>query len=300
MAEAETKEVHVFISHKHEDQGIAELLNQRLELYGDGRVSCFISERIAPSADWFEKIRENLANSDVLILLFTATHASWDWPLYEVGLATNLDDETPCKIVCFHPPDASPPDPIKFAQSVRADRDGIDDFLYKFFCTPEITGCDPPINQKLADDRPILADLAKQVAKGFKSVQPWENYFTNFLWIVVSEGQMEGEQVPDSAWIDPKSEGLSAFGLAPKPPGKDHWVWSDLLEKANRPEDAVWIRELGERFFWASKGENLKSMTERFVSPANGQVFRPLVHRVDLRSDSSMLFEVILVEEDGA
>ena len=290
-------QVEVFISHKHEDEKTATLLNQRLELYGADKVTCFISERITPGADWFEKIREKLATADVLILLFTATHASWDWPLYEVGLATNIDDEVPCRVICFHPPDAAPPDPIKFAQAVKADEEGIRSFLFKFFCTSEITGCDPPINPKLAEDQSILEQLASDVSKGFKAVKPWKNYFTNFLWIIVNSGTVEKEEVPIDAWIHPESRGLEMFEFAPKPPKKEYWTWGDLLAKAGRDGDKGWINALGERFYWASQGGNLKSMTDQFTCMKTGNSFRPILNRVELRTDGSMLFEVIFVED---
>ncbi|MEM9161125.1 MAG: toll/interleukin-1 receptor domain-containing protein [Verrucomicrobiota bacterium] len=296
MTETPHTKVEVFISHKHEDETTAALLNQRLELYGAGRVSSFISERISPGVDWFDKIRERLSTADVLILLFTATHASWDWPLYEVGLATNIDDESPCRIVCFHPPDTSPPDPIKFTQAVKADEEGIEDFLYKFFCTSEITGCDPPVNSKLAEDRAVISQLAVDVAKGFKAVKPWKNYFTNFLWVIIDEGKVDEEEIPKSARIDPESSGLAMFRVTPKPPTRDFWTWGELLAKANREDDEGWIKALGERFYWASRGSNLRSMTHNFTCMRTGNIFRPLLNRVELRSDNSMLFEIILVE----
>ena len=291
-------QIEVFISHKHEDESMAALLNQRLELYGAGRVSSFISERITPGADWFEQIKERLSTADVLILLFTATHATWDWPLYEVGLATNIDDDVPCRIVCLHPPDASPPDPIKVTQAVKADENGIEDFLYKFFCTSEITGCDPPINLRLAEDRGVIRQLAVEVAKGFKAVKPWKNYFTNFLWVIVDDGHVDCEEVPATAWIHPESSGLAMFQVASKPPNRDHWTWGDLLARANRKEDEAWVKALGERFYWASRGDNLKSMEDSFKCMKTGNSFRPLLNRVELRSDGSMLFEIILVEHE--
>ncbi|MEM6675349.1 MAG: toll/interleukin-1 receptor domain-containing protein [Planctomycetota bacterium] len=293
------KQLEVFISHKHEDEKMARVLSERLELYGAGRVSSFISQRIAPGNDWFEEIRKKLSTADALILLFTAEHAAWDWPLFEVGLATNIDDSQPCRIVCFHPPELEPPDPIKFAQAVKADENGIEEFLYKFFCTSEVTGCDPPLNQKLAENRDPLRELAAMVAGGFELVKPWATYFTNYLWIIVEDGKVESEHVPESAWIDPESTGLAMFQVARKPPNRDAWTWGDLLRKASRRSDEAWVSALGERFYYARRGEILKSMSDTFTCLRTGQSYIPLLNRAELRSDGSMLFEVILVEQQG-
>lgn len=291
----DARQVRVFISHKHDDRDAALLLHRKLSSYGGAGIDCFISEKIPYSADWFEHIRKNLAKTDVLVLLFTLSDTNWDWPLYEVGLATNLSEEERCRVVCIHSPGSSPPDPLQYVQAVPADEDHLTKFLHQFFCTSEITHREPPLNPQL-EEGSELRDLAAEIANCFAHVDPWEHCFTNYLWLVCEDVPLEEERVPPQALIDSESTALAMFGLTERPPSRSHWTWEDLLKKLDRPEDEDWIQELGERVYWASRGEVLKSTHATFTSIETGREHRPVVHRVELRTDGSMLFEVIFVE----
>jgi hypothetical protein len=288
--------VKVFISHKSEDKETALFLHRKVELYGGDRVDCFVSEKIPYGADWFSHIRSSLADTRVLIFLFTVTNATWDWPLYEVGLATDLNNCERCKIVCLHPPHSKPPEPIKYAQAVQASPEGIEDFLYKFFCTSEITGADPPINARFRDDKSELTAISREIARGFSRSQPWSYCFTSFLWVIANPPiPLEREEVPEDARIEDESSALEMFGLTRKPPGRPYWTWGDLLRRVGGESDLSWVRELGERFYWASRGEVLKTTKSVFRCLKTDRLHRPLLHRAELRADGTMLFEVIFV-----
>lgn len=294
--------VELFISHKHEDRDIALKIKEELEV-ASTRLSCFVSEHIAYGSDWFDTIRANLERADVLLLIFTSSTIQWDWPLYEVGLATNLEDPDRCRIVCIYPPGAEPPDPIKAFQAVQATEEGLEKFLRQLFCTKDLVDVEPVLNERLKEGE-SLQRLAREIAECFTTVEPWENCFTYYLWLVVeevaSDEAVENQEVPASAFVDPRSTALDLFGLASKPPGREHWLWQDLLAKVGDSEDSQWVRDLGERFKWASRGSNLKSMTATFESPKNGQAYRPLLHKVNLHRDGAMRFEIIFVEQAAA
>lgn len=293
--------VSVFISHKHEDMDAAQLLHRKLELYGGDRVECFISEKIPYGSDWFDQIRTNLARADVVLLLFTLTDASWDWPLYEVGLATNLEDSDSerCRIVCLYPPYAQPPEPIKYAQAVKADQEGITDFLYRFFCTSEITGCDLPINLRFSEDRTELEEMAYQLTSEFGGAEPWSHCFTNYFWITVDSVPLSNQEIPAEARISPESSAFELFRLTPNPPGKNNWTWGELLKKVQANQDSSWVSDLGERFYWASRGEILKTTNSSLTCMKTSRLYRPLLHRVELKPNGAMQFEVIFTVYDS-
>lgn len=293
-----SSKISVFISHKHEDMEAALILQRTLDIYGADRVNCFISEKIPYGADWYDQIRKNLACTEIILLLFTLTDASWDWPLYEVGLATDPNDTDTCKVVCIYPPYAQPPDPIKYSQAVKADQEGLTDFLFKFFCTNEITSCDPPLNPRFKEDKTELVEAARKLSAKLAGAEPWSYCFTNFFWITVDRVPLESEEIPREAKISPESSAFDLFRLTPKPPGRDNWTWGDLLEKVAASKNDQWVADLAERFYWASRGEVLKTMRSRLTCMKTGRTFRPLLHRVDLKPNGSMQFEVIFVVHD--
>ena len=292
------QKIRVFISHKHEDKGAALLLNRKLELFGGNRMECFISEKIPYGSDWFAQIRENLARANVVILLFTLTDATWDWPLYEVGLATNLDDNDRCRVICVYPPYAQPPEPLKYTQAVRADEQGITDLLYRFFCTSDITGCDPPINARFHEDRTELAEIARELSAQFGGPEPWSHYFTNVFWITIGKHPLQTQEIPPDATISPESTAFDLFRLTRNPPGRKSWTWGELLQRIQANQDDQWVTDLDERFYWASRGEILKTMHSTVTCMRTGALYRPILHRVELRHNGSMEFEVIFVVHD--
>lgn len=291
--------MNIFISHKHEDAETALILKTKLEALGGGRIECFVSEHIPYGADWFERIRDSLKGTDVLLLIFTAADRTWDWPLYEVGLATNLEDLDECKIVTLYPPGAKPPEPIKHVQAVEATEQGIKNLIVSLFCTCDISGDPEPINPRLANDDELVSQFAREFSARFQATTPWEHCFTYFFWLSIKDGNMEREEVPRDARIDPASTALSLFELSGKPPREDFWTWQGILDtfaRSSENTDLQWAKDLGERLYWASKGSTLKETRSTLVSPKTGEVYRPLLHRAKLRSDGSMLFEIILVK----
>lgn len=298
--------MNIFISHKHEDAETALLLKRRLESFGGGKVDCFVSEHVPYGADWFENIRENLRRADALVLIFTSSDMTWDWPLYEVGLATDLTDPESCSIITLYPPGSEPPEPIRHVQAVEASEEGLRDLVIGLFCTCDILKGDEPVNERLRNDPDSVTHFARELSARFTAANPWENCFTYFFQIVVPDGSIEAQEVPADAHIDPCSTALALFQLADRPPRREFWSWDDLVRTVEEHRGSLgsggevvgrghWIDDLGERFYYASRGENLKDTRSTFRSLEGGELFRPLLHRVKLRTDGSMLFEVICV-----
>ena len=88
----EDGKIKIFISHKHEDERTAIGLKAAIERYGAGRVQIFLSEDTPTGSNWINWIQKSLSKSNLFILVFTDASRNWDWPLYEAGLFTRLDD----------------------------------------------------------------------------------------------------------------------------------------------------------------------------------------------------------------
>jgi len=245
--------------------------------------------------NWFDSIRENLEKANVLLFLFTSSNTSWDWPLYEVGLATNLKNLDDCKIITLYPPGSNPPDPVKHIQAVETDVQGVKDFLIKFFTTSELTGVEPFLNSKITNDNESLDRVSREISNHFKSISTWENCFTNYLWVIVANGVVETQNIPPDSYIDSKSTALRMFGLSDRPPAEDFWTWQQILDTLDQRDIDTWVSELGDRFYHASRGSQLRATTSTYMCKATDKLHRPLLHKVILRKDGSMLFEVIFV-----
>ena len=70
--------LNIFISHKDEYETAARTIKGILSRLGGNSVKCFISEEIPAGDDWYQWIGDRLAESNVLLLLFTEPSASWD------------------------------------------------------------------------------------------------------------------------------------------------------------------------------------------------------------------------------
>ena len=104
MARLAEDRFRIFVSHKHEDHALAVAVQQALEGISP-KIECFVSGvSIAAGADWNREIRSSLAQSHLLILLFTRPTATWDWCLFETGLFTRSDADEVSAVVCLFDP----------------------------------------------------------------------------------------------------------------------------------------------------------------------------------------------------
>ena len=96
-------------------------------------IDCFVSgSDISAGMDWRREIRNILAKSHLLVLLYTAPSRSWDWCLYETGLYTRFDradKNEVSSVVCLFNPGQASPSAIADLQGVPAETDKVRDFL---------------------------------------------------------------------------------------------------------------------------------------------------------------------------
>ena len=286
----------IFISHKSDEKETAELFKAKLETYAAGKFECFISEQIPHGKDWLEEIRRSLLEARVLLLLLTRPEIPLDWQLYEAGLATSLREPGRCRTVCFHPEGVSPPDPVKHYQAVEATKEGIMQFLQQLFGGQEIVEADPPINQAFANSSNEISAVAKELSKRFRVAKTWEQRFTNYLVLRHDGTPIEEPRIPPTMMVDDNSKALEMFNMAQAPPDRPHWTWQDIEDRMGSEGNGEWINELGERIYWASRGDILHSTAATFVCRKTKVPHRPILHRCEQKPDGTMQFEVLFVE----
>ncbi|MCE3223073.1 MAG: hypothetical protein K0S58_1253, partial [Nitrospira sp.] len=70
----------IFISHKHDDAVAAMAVKDNIGRYSGDQIDIFLSSTDIPAGtEWLPFIREKLAQSNLLLLLFTDSTKAWDW-----------------------------------------------------------------------------------------------------------------------------------------------------------------------------------------------------------------------------
>ena len=58
-----------------------------------------VRQDLSAGVDWNRQTKHNLAESHLLVLLFTTPALNWDWCLFEVGLFTHFEAEDVSSVV---------------------------------------------------------------------------------------------------------------------------------------------------------------------------------------------------------
>jgi hypothetical protein len=98
-------ELRLFISHKHSDRDIAEVVANFIENRSNGQVKVYLSSspdfqgpRYGPNLN--AQLRDALSKSDVLILIYTTADNDWQYCMWECGFASR-PSTPPTNIVIF-------------------------------------------------------------------------------------------------------------------------------------------------------------------------------------------------------
>jgi hypothetical protein len=282
----------VFISHKHDDHALAVEVGKALEgLARPKLIDCFVSgSDISAGMDWRREIRNVLAKSHLLVLLYTAPSRSWDWCLYETGLYTRFDQADKnevSSVVCLFNPGQASPSAIADLQGVPAQTDKVRDFL-NLLCRETWKISDDWRRGALAPDvKPKqVDDAARAIERAFLRLGSTSTYFPcHRVVLSLSEHDKIVSGIPESALVmegpnDTSSYTLSLFDLA-SGPGKR--TWGDLVQ-AVQGSNAQWRKELDKHFLLALKEELFWPIKECMraggKSRAGERLYRPILYNI--------------------
>lgn len=173
---SDTNKPIIFISHKHADSKIAQVLAAFCEKRAGGRVEVFLSSnpkfkgpRIGKNLK--TELMETLWRTDVLLLVYTsATDYDWSYCMWECGVA--MDSQSPeTNIIVFQCGTDSPP---LFEDATRINARKLDDI--KRFVDPFLRAQDffPSLKASLTSNYKdeFVDDDVKELHKGFGDVLP--------------------------------------------------------------------------------------------------------------------------------
>ncbi|HYN35028.1 MAG TPA: toll/interleukin-1 receptor domain-containing protein [Ilumatobacteraceae bacterium] len=253
----------VFVSHKSADAELAGRVAEELHNLAPEVLECWVSgEDLTAGVDWDREIKNQLAQSHLLILLFTTPNHTWDWCLYEVGLFDRFDDDV-VSVACLHDPNGTAPAPLSRVQCVRASPDDIAKQLVRPLCTQtwNMSGVwqRGALAPDVSDDDMNAA--ARRIAEEFNRLLinskagPGEDVYryrpchrivldlehcTQTDW---SHGIPRRARVVEGV-DDTTSYTLSLFRAHD---GRAAWTWGDLVDEVGG-RDSPWLRDLDDSF----------------------------------------------------
>ena len=288
--------VNVFISHKLEDRATAIGIRDILKDLDDDEnpvLNFFLSEEIKGGEKWYEKIREQLTKSNILLLLFTDATKSWDWCLYEAGLFDRLEDDRDRKIICLHSSSTVPPDPLRHLKTFSSSSDDLHTFLQQVFIEKELLNLAKPIASWLKRV-PDKLDKAVSGISQFIDRSPVETeYFTKYLFLQVDDlHEIRPDKIPDNAQVTSTGKSLEIFD---KPEGE--WLWKDIARNISVQEDSRWVVELAEAIYAVSQGNLPSAIQAMFTALRGKKTYRVLLYRIDKLASGSIIIKILFVED---
>jgi hypothetical protein len=300
--------IKIFISHKQEEGEAARKIKGLLEYFGNGRLSCFVSELIAPGRPYPERIEEELRESLWFLFLYTDPQLSWDWCLYEAGMFRGWM-EAHDRLTCLYHREAHLPDAISRFQAVKADPEGVEIFVRDLYTKPPLPAVEPsgdgpgiaemdPINPQIADSQEDFNSLIARLCEAVGSPAPEkERLYHNKYVFLTPKWPIDGEPSwplkDDEARIELAScavetddKTASLFGLSAAP--RDA-TWEELVSHYVNKEDSDrrWLDELEKTLNLACRRLAFQPVFATFRASESGKIYRPMIYRTDFALDGS-------------
>ncbi len=292
--------IQIFISYKEEFAAGASKLAEILKGRGGRGLEVFVASEMAGGSDWFDRIRRELARSNLLLLLYTDPSDDWDWCIYEAGMFTDPRDDSYKRVICLHGENSGPPPQLEHLQAVRADLPGARKFLRELFGATSLTGQRRPLNPAFAKDDTAVESEAKKICRLFNTSNKhrWHYYTKYFRLHVADRKSIQKGTIPNEAKLTSRnSETFRLFDLEDE---EDGWRWDEFKAAARETceecgDDDRWIRELEQAAEAAAKKHVIPQIQATFRG-RDGNIYHPILARSDTIPPGTMTFEILLME----
>lgn len=267
----------IFVSHKHADADLANVVAEELEGLAPGLIECWVSgQDLTAGVDWNRQIKAGLAASHLLVLLFTTPAQKWDWCLYEVGLFIRFDEDDITSVVCLFDPEGTTPGPLNQVQGVAAEPGGLVDRFLLPLCTETWRVSDDWHRGALLaePDQKQLAGASQRIANAFRKsldrsnggrdvgVYKYRPCHTIVLDLENVPYDKDWVGIPNDARIVQGDDATSSYTLSlfRVHQRKGERKWGELVAEIEGTE-APWLRDLDSAF--------IESLREHLWAPSN-------------------------------
>lgn len=268
----------LFISHRHADKAIADVLREWLEKWSMGSIDVYQTSAAGNEpqlGNLNEKLKERLSEAQSVALIYTHAHYDWSYCMWECGVAT--DPRTPdTRVVPFQCFKEVPP---PFADSIRVnvhEGSSVHNFAAAFLTDPGFfprygRAVAPHLNAKSNQVRLAAEELAQQMTAlcplRDESAEQWPalGYFQLELDLATMEQIRDAtleararlaQEIDTRCMIrscDYVAAGL--FGLAKVVPGMPLSRLAQIWSNKHPACPADWLRSLREQVILASAWE---------------------------------------------
>lgn len=268
-----------FISHKHSDRAIAEIVANFMKNSTAGKVRVYLSSSPNFEGPRFgrpvnHELKRALAETELVVLIYTTATEDWSYCMWECGLAVDPRDEQPTSVVVIQ---CGRDEPKPFGSDLRVDAqnlDSIQGFVKELLTTNDFfPGRDGPLTGFAAegnDVKEIAADLHSKLAEVLPSEGPGESTPAAPYLRILLESQAaagvreaylsndveESTKIIETEAIISESYGARALlGMALGPESKLGDVLRSWQEGADQDEEPRWFYSLTDQIQSALAGK---------------------------------------------
>lgn len=174
----ETK-ILIFISHRHEDKAIADVINEHLQDWGVDRDCIYQSSVNAQIGKGInQQILESIYHAKLVILVYTSDDENWSYCMWEAGVATDPRKEVR-KIVVFLCTEDRPK-PFSNQMSVTINKEKILSFTEQFYRDDNFFPGLGPFQENVT--RKILKNKSDRLYNDLQSVIPQSPFKDIYRW----------------------------------------------------------------------------------------------------------------------
>ncbi len=276
----------VFISHRSQDDELADQLRNALLFLGDNNLEVAVDQEIQGGANWRSWIETELRKAQVLVFIYTDDDEGWKWCLYEIGIFRGVHGAN-AHILCIKGPDIEKgPAPLTDLQWYNGDKSDCEELIKNLIYDEAIFG--RKLNENLYSDnrfRDLLDDYTKKIAGEFTPLVRTE-YLAPRLSIVVSKSEPDpksetGQRINALQLEDAELDGQDAINTLRFADGR--YLWSDLYSAYEETGQEQWLNLLSaiiEQNRRSRPGIKTLMPLVQFETSA-GRTFLPIVTRFE-------------------
>ena len=280
----------IFISHKHEDHALAMAVRDALHRLGGGRIECFVSGvDIAAGADWNRQIKSRLAQSHLLILLFTSPSRELGLVPLRSGVVHTLRRRGRLRhrlpVQSGNRLAATPGQPAGCRRGDRRPSRSSSASSAGRRGASRTTGDGG--RSRPTSTTTLVASAANEIVAAFPKASFAErsHYACHRVVLDLTAVDEIGEIIPESARVVEGDGATSGFTLSlfNRADGRRALCWRDLIDAVDGV-DAAWRHQLDRRFVAALNEELFTPISATLRAWNQGRrhqrVFKPVLYRI--------------------